>query len=344
MIWTRRRTLGRLLAEGRDGEATQLLTRENRRRRDAEIERQLVDLRIKAAADCLARDDPPPWPDTVPDLFPGEILPEVSVANFDVETLRSAIVHHAGLLVRGLLSENQVARVHGDIDRAFAAYDDLERGKALDAKLAGAFSESEDTKGVRREVKRKRGAIMTVDSPSTLFDVLEVFDETGVTALVEDYLGEEPVALAKKSTLRRMPCTANTGGWHQDGAFMGRDIRSLNFWVALVRCGDVAPGVDLFGQPLHDIIPSGEGAYAKWGVRAADAEKLIGDDLVRPVFDPGDAMIFDHLCLHRTAVAPDMTETRYSYETWFMGPSTYGAMIGETDEGYQPRDQVPFLV
>jgi len=44
---------------------------------------------------------------------------------------------------------------------------------------------------------------------------------------------------------------------------------------------------------------------------------------VRPEFRPGDALLFDHMLLHRTAVDPDMSERRYAIEAWFTAPSAY---------------------
>jgi hypothetical protein len=43
----------------------------------------------------------------------------------------------------------------------------------------------------------------------------------------------------------------------------------------------------------------------------------------RPIFKPGDVMLFDELFLHSTAADPGMTQTRYAIETWFFGPSAF---------------------
>jgi hypothetical protein len=54
-------------------------------------------------------------------------------------------------------------------------------------------------------------------------------------------------------------------------------------------------------------------------------------------------MLFDHFCLHRTAVDPGMTHDRYAIESWFLAPSTYGAMSASDGEDYAPRDQIPIV-
>ena len=43
----------------------------------------------------------------------------------------------------------------------------------------------------------------------------------------------------------------------------------------------------------------------------------------RPIFDPGDALLFDDLFLHQTGSDPSMPNTRYAIESWFFGPSAY---------------------
>ena len=54
------------------------------------------------------------------------------------------------------------------------------------------------------------------------------------------------------------------------------------------------------------------------------AEKCAGEvGIKRPIFEPGDVMLFDELFLHSTAADPGMTETRYAIETWFFGPSAF---------------------
>ena len=67
---------------------------------------------------------------------------------------------------------------------------------------------------------------------------------------------------------------------------------------------------------------------------------------MRPVFEPGDALILDHMNLHRTAVDAAMTRDRYAIEAWFFAPSTYGAMTSIYDDGQDakiPADQIPVV-
>ena len=43
------------------------------------------------------------------------------------------------------------------------------------------------------------------------------------------------------------------GAWHQDGAFMG-DVRALNLWLSLSRCGDESPGLDIVPRRLDQMV------------------------------------------------------------------------------------------
>ena len=86
--------------------------------------------------------------------------------------------------------------------------------------------------------------------------------------MVRDYFGEPPTLLARKGTLRRIEHDGDTGGWHQDGAFMGTDIRSLNIWLALTHCGDTAPGLDVVGRRLDEIVQDRTTARSPRGRRA----------------------------------------------------------------------------
>ena len=52
---------------------------------------------------------------------------------------------------------------------------------------------------------------------------------------------------------------------------------------------------------------------------------------VRPLFHAGDALLFDDLFLHRTAIDPSMTRPRYAIESWFFAPTDY------------PKGQVPLV-
>ena len=133
-----------------------------------------------------------------------------------------------------------------------------------------------------------------------------------------------PGPSANKCTLRRVPLTANTD-WHQDGAFLGEGIRALNVWVALSDCGVDSPGIDLVPRRFDEIVETGTGGRSSTGRSAPTSSR--GSPWTRRSCArssaAGDALLFDDLFLHRTALDPAMTRPRYAIESWFFAPSAY---------------------
>jgi hypothetical protein len=323
-----------MATRGRRLEAIDVLTAANRSARSAEIERQLVHLRHDAFDEVDAGPGLAAWPPEAPDLFPGAQLAEVRAGDFDAETLRSGIVRHGCLAVRGLIPPERVAQLTAGIEAAMNACSTWEGEPGTDT--APWFVPFETGPGSslapeRRWVTRG-GGVWTVDSPRAMFDVLEAFAEIGLAGPLTGYLGERPALSVKKWTLRRVPITSGTN-WHQDGAFLGQGIRTVNFWLALSHCGDDAPGLDVVPRRMEGILPTGtDGAMFDWSVGEPVVQQASEDaPILRPVFEPGDALFFDERFLHRTAVSEAMTRERYAIESWFFAPSHY------------PDDQLPLV-
>ena len=76
------------------------------------------------------------------------------------------------------------------------------------------------------------------------FEMLELFAARAAARAGRRLPGRAAAASrVHKTTLRKADPTVG-GAWHQDGAFMG-DVRALNLWLSLSRCGDEAPGLDI---------------------------------------------------------------------------------------------------
>src|SRR5204863_9667612 len=127
----------------------------NRRRRDARIEKRLVDLRFDAVKQGGWQRERPIWSEQVEELFSGELIPELAREELTVERLRSGIANHGSLIVRGLANRNQVATLRRDIDKALAAFD--ARADGVDRpELAGWFELFTQDRRSNRTGKRKR--------------------------------------------------------------------------------------------------------------------------------------------------------------------------------------------
>ena len=102
-------------------------------------------------------------------------------------------------------------------------------------------------------------------------------------------------------------------------------VRSLNVWLSLSRHGDVAPSLDIVPRRFDGlVVTETEGTKLDYQVSQAVAEEAAGEaGTVRPIFEPGDALLFDDLFLHQTGSDPSMPSPWYSIESWFFGPSSY---------------------
>jgi hypothetical protein len=242
-------------------------------------------------------------------------------------------LHHGSLLVRGLLRPERIEQLIEDIDLAFENHDARRDGAPIDETRPwyAPFKPEPEYKltiGERWWV-RNGGGVWTADSPRTFFDLVDAFEEVNLRDVLAGYLGETPAMSVKKGTLRRVPVDSGSD-WHQDGAFLGEGIRTVNVWLTLTDCGVDAPGLDVVARRLPEIVETGtHGAQFDWSVGPGMVDQVAEGKVVRPVFQAGDALLFDERNLHRTAVSPGMVNERYAIETWFFAPSTY------------PHDQIP---
>ena len=325
----------RLADEGRLIDAVDLVHLANRALHSPRLEHRLVELR----RDAMKGGEPAPgreaWPPEVPDVFGGDGIPEVTGDELTSEALAAGIVHHGALLVRNLVPPSWVERLTGDIDQALAGHDRWRETKdPADSEpwfvpfSGGGEPADEHALMFARRWTRSGGGAWFVDSPRACFDVLEAYEEVGLRRIIGEYLGERPAFNVKKSTLRCTPVDLNGADWHQDGAFLGEGIRTMNVWLALTPCGGYdadAPGLDVVPRRLDEIQETGtRGAWFEWSVSQEIVDELTVDaPVVRPMFQPGDALLFDEMNLHRTALEPDMATPRYALESWFFAPSCY---------------------
>jgi len=309
------------------------LTRRNRVHRDLETERRLLSLRHMAGV-RLIDDAEDGATFAEPDFerlpprrgSPGSVeLPEVAPAELTAGLIRAGVLRDGCLRVRGLIGRDDALALAAEIERAFT-----ERQRRDDGDSAAVGYYEEFTPQSRfgddhgREWVKQGGGVLAVDAPTVAFRLGELFTQAGVVELVTTYLGEPAIVSMHKTTLRRAMPAVVRDAWHQDGFFMG-DVRSLNLWVALSRCGDLAPGMDFVPKRFESyVLTNTDGAPLDYTIseqKAADAAGEIG--FVRPIFEPGDAIFFDELCIHSTAAEPTMPNPRYAVENWFFGSSGF---------------------
>ncbi len=304
---------------------------------DAEIEEHLVDLRCDPANSGFGKDELggepiEPWPRRLDDPFPEvrDRPPEIPVEQLTMEVLGGAILHHGSLLVRGLLSRDRAEQLRATIDRAFAGREAHVRGAPSEETTPWYLPcaqwdavEPAAANGVRKYNDSCK-AVHVADSPRALFQIIEGLTSTNVIAAINEYLGEEALLSIRKTMLRRVPPDAKPA-FHQDGTFMGLTTRAVDIWVALTDCGDGtdAPGLAIVPRRLHTSVRP-NAAQPEWPL--SDEELAVasaGTRVSRPTCAPGDALLFDELCLHANGGdQPELTRHRYALEAWMFAPSS----------------------
>ena len=315
-----------------DGDLEQLLAEIERARAanlaapSREAERRLGRLRHLAGVQLVDRAPPDaefvaPATDQLP---PGDPLPEIAAAALTAGLIRAGVLRDGCLLVRGLVPREQAQAMAKQIDRAFAERERHDAGRSFNDGYYEEFQpHSRYGPVVGRGWIEQGGGLLAADAPMLNFEMSEMFRAAGLSELVTAYLGEPALMSVHKTTLRKADPSV-PGAWHQDGFFMG-EVRSLNMWLSLSRCGDEAPGLDLLPTRLeHYLATNTDEAALDYTISQRKVEEAAGETpIIRPIFEPGDALFFDERFLHQTGSDPSMRKPRYAIENWFFGGSAF---------------------
>lgn len=337
-----------LLAGGDVRSAIDLLTGANRQQQTPDLERALVRTRHEGVASLPAPARSIGGAQVIVAESGGDLF-EVDAAHLTAATVRAGFAQSGCVLVRGLVPPERVAHLVDGIDATYAAFDAAAAGdnaydeawywpfpmpdliSPANAGEAVVLAPGAPPAGrpmpanVHRRFTRDGGGIWTVDSPRMLFELFELVDDLGIGAVIAEFLGERALLSANKCNVRRVPAEEKPGGWHQDGAFLGEDVGAFNLWISLSPCGVEAPGLDLVPKRFDHLVESGsDDAYFKWSLSDHDVEvAAAGVRIVRPEFEAGDALLFDHRLVHRTGTSPDMIHERHAIEAWWFSPSAF---------------------
>ena len=271
-------------------------------------------------------------------LIPAErCVPEINANELTIDSLRAAISEHGALIVRDMFSKTPMDTLIKAADNVIDACLDSGSTPAINTyynppgNLRTIMPKKDRELGNTRSFHRESGSAMCVEAPSVAEALLQLYEAHGLKELIGLYLGEPPCLSVKKWVLRRSKLPVAEAGWHQDGAFMGTNLNSLNMWIPLNECGGTtgAPSMDVVPQRLNEIA-SAAGAQFDWSVSDSQVSSRLADSQpLAPTFSAGDVFFFDHFYLHRTQYRPDFTKLRYAVETWFFGASSF------------PKNQIP---
>jgi hypothetical protein len=291
---------------------------------------ELLRLRHLAGARLVCEDRPKPEfaPADYAHLPSAEPLAEVRRSDLSASLLRAAIIRDGCVLVRGLIDRDDALALAAAVERSFVERDQAAEGMAGDDGYYSPFQALEPFAidlATRAMVAQCCG-LPIVDAPIPANELLELFDIAGISGLVREYLGDRPVISAQKTTLRKVESLERTG-WHQDASCFANEVHALNLWLPLSPCGDEAPGVDVVPLRLDHLLPTGtDDAFVPGQVSDAKAaEVTVQAPVVRPTFEPGDALFFDQWLLHRTSCDPALHKRRLGLECWFFHGSGFPA-------------------
>jgi hypothetical protein len=283
-----------------------------------------------------------------PPTFRSAPIASVAAADLNVRVLREALQTDAALVVRGLLSPERCARAAALISAARAERDRFDECSSQERARSGPRSADEVfvplastlapavPLAMLQDVARLCQAVLVAEAPAVLDELMLVLAETRLLPLVAEHLGESPAVSVDKLLVRSaapeiprsfLPEELDPG-WHQDGADWDPGTRSLNVWIAFDDCG---PGtgrrsMEVFPKPVNAVVPPALGVDPSAHV---DAIRALQREIAPAALSlaAGDAVLFDHLNVHRSEGGRQYTATRRSAEFWFFAPSTFPAQV-----------------
>lgn len=283
---------------------------------DAGVEIRLAELRRDAVVEIPEVDTHP-----VPqfdDPFPGHSgLIEINREDATPEVVGGAVQHHGCVLVRGLLSPEAATHLAQDIEHSFdalkAAHDGAPPSETRPWYVPLAPHPDLPSYVPEQRANLSYYRVCTVDSPRTMFDVVDTYERAGIHDIARAFLGARPVHTSQKWALRRMP-KRSIYGWHQEASvFDSGPLRAINVWMSLTECGVDSPGFDVLPRREPEIIPADRGFM----LTEETFDRVRDCDFASPLYQPGDAMIFDEYLIHRTNTNQSMPGERTSIESWY---------------------------
>ena len=282
----------------------------------------------------------------------GFSVPEVDLSEFSLDYLKESLRTKGCLIVRNFFSTDEVKAMRSFVDHSFAinSHPDTRVNKYL-AKRVDFEPVLRKTRVAIKEKKKQnptyvntamfgskltqplgeKKSFLTAQTPILVEKLLNLFDEKGLKTLLKDYFGHDPCVSVYKWALRRSTPPEAPIDFHQDGAFMGDEISSLNCWVPLSDCGsgNDVHGLDVVPKRFMSAFQKGSGVM-DWTVsEKAVVDAYSEEAIVTPSFRQGDIFFFDHLLVHRPQSLPNASCPRYAIETWFFDSVNF------------PKNQVP---
>jgi hypothetical protein len=279
-------------------------------------------------------------------------VPEVDVSEFSLDFLKQSMRENGCLIVRNFFSADDVKAMQSFVDYSFAVnskpdtavHKYLSKKLDLEPVLKKTRADIQENKKVNSTYSNtamfgsklthllgQNKSFLIAHTPILAEKLLNLFEKKGLRAILKNYFGNDPCVSVYKWVLRRSGPPDAPIDFHQDGAFMGDQISSLNCWIPLSNCGtgyDVH-GLDVVPVRFMNAFKKGSGML-DWTISdKAVTETYSQEAVVTPTFREGDLFFFDHLLVHRSQCLPGFARPRSAIETWFFDSVNF------------PKNQIP---
>jgi hypothetical protein len=292
--------------------------------------------------------------DNEPDgsLFDDYAVPEIHASALDSHALNRAITKSGCLIVRDFFNTKEVkdmrayvdysASLHNNKDSAINRYltkpvnlNEVLKNTIEDIRVKqqknSTYSNTAKLAGTFAQALGKNYSFFVARTPLLTEKLLHLFTNKKLKKLLSEYFENDPCLSIYKWVIRKSEPPKNIIDFHQDGAFMGDDVSSVNCWIPLTNCGKgySVHGLDVVPVPLKHLFSKGSGVL-DWTIAAHAVTERYGEAaIVTPTFRKGDAFFFDEFLMHRSQYLADSSENRYAIENWFF------------DSKYFPKNQIP---
>jgi len=279
-------------------------------------------------------------------------VPEVAACDLSIDVLKRSIRERGCLIVRNFFTPQEVDQMHAYVDHSFAI--NTNSSSLISKYLTKPVELEEVLNRTKEDIKAKQKenptytntvklgkkllqplgnnkSFLTVQTPMLAEKLLKLFEKKRLKQLLAEYFENEPCVSVYKWVFRKSGPPEKPIDFHQDGAFMGDDIASLNCWIPVSDCGTgyAVHGLDIVPIRIMNAFGKGTGVL-DWTIsHQALVDQYSESAIVTPTFRKGDAFFFDHLLIHRSQCMPNFAEKRYAIETWFFDSVNF------------PKNQIP---
>jgi hypothetical protein len=157
-----------------------------------------------------------------------------------------------------------------------------------------------------------------------IFWCVQTFTRSDVYRLYEELYGPRVIFPLLKCIVRyqRPDHMASHLPYHQDLDASKVGVHMMNCWIALDPSGSDAPGLEAIDAKISELRGElflsetrDQVGEERWDQhRQYVTSHFANHSITRPVFEPGDGLVFDHFTLHRTYTTESMTKPRMSIE------------------------------